>query len=135
MKELEHLVLSLEVQKFQLPQPAGAVEGGLNEDMTTPTPMFPMQQQPPFAQFFLYPHYTCSQIPNKYGSKTKASIADVEVTLIETHASLRILSRRSPRQLSKLVAGFQTIYLSILHLNVTAMDPLVLYYISAKVRT
>lgn len=88
---------------------------------------------PPFAQFFVYPQYTWSQIPNKYTSKTKAAIADIEVTLIETHANLRILSRRSPRQLSKMVVGFQTLHLSILHLNVTTMDPLVLYSISAKV--
>ena len=88
---------------------------------------------PPFAQFFMYPQYTWSQIPNKYTSKTKASIADIEVTLIETHANLRILSRKVPSLLSKLVAGFHSLYLSILHLNVTTMDPLVLYSISAKV--
>ncbi|XP_040985884.1 transcription factor bHLH71-like [Juglans microcarpa x Juglans regia] len=131
VKVLEHLLQSLEAQKLQRPQP-GVVESGQNEDMTT-TPKFLMQQRPPFAQFFAYPQYTWSQIPNKYASKTKAAIADIEVTLIETHASLRILSRRSPRQLSKLVADFQTLYLSILHLNVTTMDPLVLYSISAKV--
>ncbi|XP_018812455.2 transcription factor bHLH71-like [Juglans regia] len=129
VKVLEHLLQSLEAQKLQRPQPG---ESGLNEDMTT-TPKFLKQQRPPFAQFFAYPQYTWSQIPNKYASKTKAAIADIEVTLIETHASLRILSRRSPRQLSKLVAGFQTLCLSILHLNVTTMDPLVLYSISAKV--
>ncbi|KAG6636202.1 transcription factor bHLH71-like [Carya illinoinensis] len=131
VKELEQLLQSLEVQKLQRPQP-GVVESDLNEDMTT-TPKFLMQQRPPFAQFFVYPQYTWSQIPNNYAWKTKAAIADIEVTLIETHASLRILSRRSPRQISKLVAGFQTLYLSILHLNVTTMEPLVLYSISAKV--
>ncbi|KAG2680284.1 hypothetical protein I3843_11G093800 [Carya illinoinensis] len=131
VKELEQLLQSLEAQKLRRPQP-GVVESDLNEDMTT-TPKFLMQQRPPFAQFFVYPQYTWSQIPNKYASKTKAAIADIEVTLIETHASLRILSRRSRRQISKLVAGFQTLYLSILHLNVTTMETLVLYSISAKV--
>ncbi|KAB1215989.1 Transcription factor bHLH96 [Morella rubra] len=127
VKELEHHLQSLEAQKLQpIHEPAGA--RGLNEDTTTSKFL-----QRPFSQFFLYPQYTWSQIPNKYTSKTKAAIADIEVTLIETHANLRILSRRSPRQLSKLVAGFQTLYLPILHLNVTTMDPLVLYSISAKV--
>ena len=88
---------------------------------------------PPFAQFFVYPQYTWSQISNKYISKTRAAIADIEVTLIETHASLRILLRRSPKQLSKLVAGFQTLHLTVLHLNVTTLNPLVLYSISVKV--
>lgn len=128
VKELEHHLQSLEAQKLQpIHEPAGA--RGLNEDTTTSKFL-----QRPFSQFFLYPQYTWSQIPNKYTSKTKAAIADIEVTLIETHANLRILSRRSPRQLSKLVAGFQALYLPILHLNVTTMDPLVLYSISAKVR-
>lgn len=88
---------------------------------------------PPFSQFFVCPQYKWSQMPNKYATKSKAAIADIEVTLIETHANVRILSHNSPRQLSKMIAGFQTLYLTILHLNVTTMDHLVLYSISAKV--
>ena len=130
MKELEHLLQTLEAQKLQILQPAGVGGLNVNEDTTGTVSKF---MPPPFAQFFAYPQYTWSQIPNKYTSKTKAAIADIEVTLIETHANLRILWRKSPRQLSKLVAGFQTLHLTILHLNVTTMDPLVLYSISAKV--
>nr|GMD74743.1 transcription factor bHLH71-like [Ipomoea batatas] len=84
-------------------------------------------------RFFSYPQYTCSpQLPNKYISKSKAAIADIEVTLIETHANIRILSMRRVRQLSKIVATFQTMCLSTLHLNVTTLDSLILYSISAK---
>ena len=128
MKELEHLLQTLEAQKLRVLQ---QVRPGAANEETTNSKLL----SPPFAQFFMYPQYTWSQsqIPNKYTSKTKATIADIEVTLIETHANLRILSRKGPRQLSKLVAGFQSLYLSILHLNVTTMDPLVLYSISAKV--
>ncbi|KAJ7953443.1 Transcription factor [Quillaja saponaria] len=125
VKELEHRLQSLEAQKFQLLQQGMSAEA--NEDTSIDKFM------PLFAQFFVYPQYTYSQTPNRYTSKTTASIADIEVTLIETHANLRILSRRSPRQLSKLVAGFQTLCLTILHLSITTMDPLVLYSISAKV--
>ncbi|KAJ1395642.1 Myc-type, basic helix-loop-helix [Sesbania bispinosa] len=125
VKELEHLMQSLEAQKYQLLHQGVAQS---SEDAAISKFL-----RPPFANFFMYPQYTWSQAPNKYTSQTKAAIADIEVTLIETHANLRILSRRSPRQLSKLVSGFQTLYLTILHLNVTTMDPLVLYSISAKV--
>ncbi|KAK8520736.1 hypothetical protein V6N13_076870 [Hibiscus sabdariffa] len=134
VKELEHLLQSLEAEKLRvLPQvrPVAAAAatndetGNTNSQLLSPTP---------FAQFSMHPdQYTRSQVPNKYTSKTKAATADVEVTLIETHANLRIVSRKGPTQLSKLVAGFQSLYLSILHLNVTTMDPLVLYSISAKV--
>ncbi|XP_022756343.1 transcription factor bHLH71-like [Durio zibethinus] len=127
VKELEHLLQTLEAQKLRVlhqVRPADA-----NELETTNSILL----SPPFPQFFMYPQYTWSQIPNKYTSKTKASIADIEVTLIETHANLRILSRKGPRLLSKIVTGFESLYLSILHLNVITVDPLVLYSISAKV--
>ncbi|KAJ7943832.1 Transcription factor [Quillaja saponaria] len=126
VKELEHQLQSLEAQKYQLIQ-QGMATVQANEDASI------AKFKPPFAQSLVCPHYTLSQTPNRYTSKTKASIADIEVTLIETHANLRIMSQRSPRQLSKLVAGFQTLCLTILHLNVTTMEPFVLYSISAKV--
>ncbi|KAF1875215.1 hypothetical protein Lal_00007831 [Lupinus albus] len=126
VKELEHLLQSLETKKMQLLD-KGVAQA--NEDTTIPKIM-----TPPFAQFFVHPQYTWSQTPNKHTSKSKSgAIADIEVTLIETHASVRILSKRRLRQLSKLVAGFQTLYLTMLHLNVTTMDSLVLYSVSAKV--
>lgn len=131
VKELEHLLQSLEAQKFilsQQQQQQQEDEGGHNNNFNeSSTP-------PPFSQFFSYPQYTCSQIPNKYTSKSKAAIADIEVTLIETHANIRILSHKRLTQLSKMVACFQTLHMSVLHLNVTTLDPLVLYSISVKVR-
>ncbi|KAL8150539.1 hypothetical protein V2J09_020347 [Rumex salicifolius] len=58
---------------------------------------------------------------------------EIEATLMESHANLRILSKRNPLQLSKLIAGLQLLHMSILHLSVTSMDTLVLYSINAKV--
>ncbi|KAK8476392.1 hypothetical protein V6N13_096320 [Hibiscus sabdariffa] len=129
VKELEHLLQTLEAEKLRVLQqvrPATA-----NEDTTSTDSK--LLSSPPFSQFFMHPQYTWSQIPNGYTSKSKASTADIEVTLIETHANLRIRSRKGPTQLSKLVAGFQSLHLSILHLNVTTVDPFVLYSISVKV--
>ncbi|XP_074315853.1 transcription factor bHLH94-like [Silene latifolia] len=70
---------------------------------------------------------------NKFTLKSSSAAADVEVTLIETHANLRILFKKNPRQLSKLVSGFQSLRLTILHLSVTTLVPLVLYSFSVKV--
>ena len=130
MKELEHLLQSLEAQKFLTLQES-AVRDSTTQTTTTANAatFFPT----PFSQFFGYPQYTSSQIPNKYTSKSNADVADIEVTLIETHANIRILSRRRLRQLSKLIGGFHTLYFTILHLSVTTLDPLVLYSVSAKV--
>lgn len=136
VKELEHLLLSLEAQKLQLIQ-----SNIVNEDSSTTSNSRVVQSvMSPFSQFLGYDipqghSWFHQQSPNKYTSKTRADIADIEVTLIETHANLRILTRRiSPRQLSKLVAGIQTHQLTILHLTVNTIYPFVLYSISVKVR-
>lgn len=143
VKELEHLLQTLETRKHKMLQ---GVRGTKVDDSSSSSSCGTGTRTgtgiaankfvpPPFSQFFVYPQYTWSQMPNKYTSKSRAAVADIEVTLIETHANLRILSHKSPRLLSKMVAGFQTLHLTILHLNVTTMDPLVLYSISAKVCT
>lgn len=143
VKELEHHLQSLEAQKFILLE-QNKLRGMIMSEETTNSSSSPDSPSPPFAQFFSYPQYTCSSQSqsqsqlansnNKYmTSKSKAAVADIEVTLIETHANVRILSQRRLRQLSKLVTAFHTLYLSILHLNLTTLDPLVLYSISAKV--
>ena len=59
--------------------------------------------------------------------------ADVEVTMVESHALLKIRTRRPPKQLSKLVRGLQGLRLTILHLNVTKLDGVALYSFSVKV--
>ncbi|CAA6658865.1 unnamed protein product [Spirodela intermedia] len=59
--------------------------------------------------------------------------ADIEVTMVESHANLKILSRRRPRHLINTVAGLQSLRLSVLHLNVTSHDQTVLYSFSLKV--
>ncbi|TXG47983.1 hypothetical protein EZV62_027277 [Acer yangbiense] len=125
VKELEQLFQSLEAQKLhQLVQSLTSRKE--NSSSSSTNKFLP----PNFSQFF---QNTWSQIPRKYIT-SKAALDDIEVTLIDQrHASFRIVSRRCPKQLSKLVILFQSIQLSILHLNVTTMDPFVLYSICAKV--
>ncbi|XP_073126325.1 transcription factor bHLH71 [Henckelia pumila] len=118
VKELEQTLQSLEAKKHKL------IHAKMSPNKADP--------QNPFAQFFTYPQFSCGG-NNKYTSQSKAAVADIEVTLIETHASIRILSRRRVRQLSKIVAAFHSVCFTILHLNVTTLDSLVLYSISAKV--
>lgn len=61
------------------------------------------------------------------------AIADIEVTMVESHANLKVLSRRRPKQLLKLLVGLQHLQLTTLHLNVTTVDQMVLYSFSLKV--
>ncbi|CAL5013054.1 unnamed protein product [Urochloa decumbens] len=65
-----------------------------------------------------------------------STVADVEVTMVESHASLKLLSRRRPRQLLRLVAGLQGHRLTVLHLNAAsevAGGDMALYSLSLKV--
>ncbi|KAF8671989.1 hypothetical protein HU200_049809 [Digitaria exilis] len=95
---------------------------------------------PPFAQFFAYPQYVWCHSPRDAGAAAedggggRPGVADIEVTLVETHASLRVMTRRRPGQLLGLVTGLQqALRLAVLHLSVTTMDALALYSISVKV--
>ncbi|VFQ66428.1 unnamed protein product [Cuscuta campestris] len=128
VKELEHHLQLLEAQKLRLgggggratTETAAATPPPEAAGETTPPP------PPPFSQFFAHPQYTTA----------KGTAADIEVTLVETHANVRIRWRRGGgggRQVSKLVAAFEALHMSVLHLNVTTFHPLVLYSISAKV--
>nr|XP_010926342.1 transcription factor bHLH94 [Elaeis guineensis] len=129
VKELEQLLQSLEVQK-RLKQRSDATE-----------------LAPPFAGFFTFPQYSScssgsshsssssssSSIANEAAAKNRSAMADIEVTMVESHANLKVLSRRRPNQLLKMVVGLQNTGLTTLHLNVTTVDQLVLYSLSLKV--
>ncbi|KAF3791971.1 Transcription factor [Nymphaea thermarum] len=122
VKELEHLVQSLEAQKRMKQKESGG------------TP-------PSLADLPTFQKHSCTllgpsrcSVTSEPVAENRSGVADVEVALVESHASLKILSRSRPRQLLKLVAGFQSLRLAVLHLNVTSIEEMVLYSVSAKVR-
>ncbi|XP_048553279.1 transcription factor bHLH94-like [Triticum urartu] len=87
---------------------------------------------PPFAGFFTYPQYVC-RLPPRDDADDRAGAADIEVTLVETHASVRVMAPRRPGQLLRMVAGMEALRLTVLHLNVTTLGSLALYSLSVKV--
>ncbi|XVE89720.1 hypothetical protein DITRI_Ditri20bG0018300 [Diplodiscus trichospermus] len=93
----------------------------------------------PFAEFFTFPQYSTmgdnSISMNDHQSmvETQSAMADIEVTMVESHANLKIRSKRRPAQLLKVVSGLNCMRLTILHLNVTTVDQTVLYSLSVKV--
>lgn len=127
VKELEHLLSTLEAKKLESLEKEMQEE---NEDSVRGKLFSSVSSGAPFSQLLMH---STDQNSSKFTSKSRASSAEIEVTLIETHANLRILSRRSHRQLLKLIAGLQALRLTILHLNLTHFHPLVLYSISLKV--
>ncbi|KAK7275806.1 hypothetical protein RIF29_16930 [Crotalaria pallida] len=108
---------------------------------------FPFSSSP-FAEFFMFPQYSTratwgmnqqatseammAQNQNQNQNQSCA-VADIEVTLVDSHANIKILSKKQPGQLMKMVVGLQSLSLSILHLNLTTVDDMVLTSVSVKV--
>ncbi|KAK8605174.1 hypothetical protein V6N13_082626 [Hibiscus sabdariffa] len=96
-----------------------------------------------FDEFFRFPQYSTSpklgdgkdsiSMNDKAMVGTQSAIADIEVTVVESHVNLRIRSETRPAQLFKVVSGLNSMRLNILHLNVTTVDQTVLYSLSVKV--
>ncbi|KAL1569666.1 transcription factor bHLH96-like [Salvia divinorum] len=84
-----------------------------------------------FSNFFTFPQY--STRPSAAVEQRQSRIADIEVMMVECHANIKVSTKRHPKQLLKLVTGFQSIGLTILHLNITTVDQSVLYSFSVKV--
>lgn len=135
VKELEQLLQSLQAQKRK----RDCEEFGCSPNSPTP-----------FNGFFLSPQYTSysAQWNSRYAvdktnsfndtgneliAENRSAVADIEVTMIETHASIKILSLKRPGQLMKTIDALQRLRMTILHLNITTIDQTVLYSFNVKI--
>ncbi|KAE9618979.1 hypothetical protein Lal_00047259 [Lupinus albus] len=95
----------------------------------------------PFSEFFTFPQYSTTTtgcdnsvtISEEQAGKVQCCIADIEVTMVESHANLKIRSKKRPKQLLKIVSGLHSMRLIILHLNVTTSGEIILYSLCVKV--
>ncbi|XP_066328565.1 transcription factor bHLH94-like [Miscanthus floridulus] len=133
VKELEQLLQSLEAQKRR--------QGGCTEPPPPPAP---------FAGFFTFPQYSTAATGvvgssdsagsggdqsggGCAGAGARRGVADIEVALAESHANVKVLAPRRPRQLLRMVVALQCLGLTVLHLNVTTTaDHLAFYSLSLK---
>ncbi|XP_060185330.1 transcription factor bHLH94-like [Lycium barbarum] len=101
----------------------------------------PNSCHPLFSSFFTFPQYSTGH-HHSHGHPKAApngaadggsGVADIEVTMAESHANIKVLSRKQPKQLLKIVTWLHAMFLTVLHLNVTAVDHMVLYSFSVKV--
>ncbi|KAE9598116.1 hypothetical protein Lalb_Chr15g0077111 [Lupinus albus] len=94
----------------------------------------------PFSDFFTFPQYSTSAsfcenslAMNEQMSEVKCGIADIEVAMMETHANLKIRSKKRPKQLLKIISSLHVMHLTVLHLNVNTSGEIALYCLSVKV--
>ncbi|XP_076909642.1 transcription factor bHLH94-like [Bidens hawaiensis] len=123
VKELEQKLQTLEVQKRAMHQ-----QTNRNNGYSPPLP---------FGEFFTFPQYSIRSANEGGGSadvvdNRAPAMAEIEVTMVENHANLKILSRKRHRQLLRMVGELQCLWLTVLHLNVTTVDNMVFYSLSVK---
>ncbi|KAK4726268.1 hypothetical protein R3W88_031185 [Solanum pinnatisectum] len=120
VKELEHNLQTLQAKK--------AFISRLEKSDISLSPLF--------ADFFSFPRYSncsCESLVAVEKSRPLQMSHDIQVNLVESHVNLKILSKRRPKQLMKIVVGLQCLWPTILHLNVTTVhDQIVLYSITTK---
>jgi hypothetical protein len=126
VKELEQLLQSLEDQKRRRSQ---------------------LPSAPPFTGLFTSPQYShfagvgadgtgAGSGDVESGRGLRRGVADVEVAVAESHANVKVLAPRRPRQLLRMVVAMQCLGLTVLHVSATATaDHLVFYSFSLKVST
>lgn len=123
VKELEQILQSLQFQKIKRE----------NADRTDPKnclSILPPHQLSAPCNSKCVVDTSSSQLRE---AEDKSSIADIEVTLIETHGSLKILSKKKHGQLLKIITALEGFHMTILHLNITSMDEAVLFSFNVKV--
>nr|VDD22837.1 unnamed protein product [Brassica oleracea] len=126
LKELEHHLQSIEppLKSATVPVDTGSAAAAADQINTIAASSLGQ-----FSEFFAFPQY--SSRPSS--SSVAEGMAEIEVTMVESHASVKILAKKRPKQLLKLAASIQNLKLTVLHLNVTTCDDSVLYSISLKV--
>ncbi|XP_051192403.1 transcription factor bHLH94 [Lolium perenne] len=116
VKELEQLLQSLEAEKRR---------------------RSPLPSAPPFTGLFTSPQYSAGigadSGDSENGRGVRRGLADVEVAVAESHANVKVLAPRRPRQLLRMAVAMQCLGLTVLHLSATATaDHLVFYSFSLK---
>ncbi|XP_021896891.1 transcription factor FAMA isoform X2 [Carica papaya] len=131
VRELEQLLQCLESQKRRrLLGEAQVRQMGDSSSMTG-------VQQPPLIFPAPLPQLPTDQIFDagirEETAENKSCLADVEVKVLGFDAMIKILSRRRPGQLIKIIAALEDLQLNILHTNITTIEQTVLYSFNVKV--
>ncbi|URE05164.1 Helix-loop-helix DNA-binding domain [Musa troglodytarum] len=112
VKELEQHLLSLRAQKW--------LQASVSVSSSAPA------LHDGFFTSSQYMGYSQSQ-------EEDATAVDVEATLVQGHVNLKVAAQRRRGQLVRAMAAMEELRLSILHLNITTLEPpSTLYYINLK---
>ncbi|CAH8320438.1 unnamed protein product [Eruca vesicaria subsp. sativa] len=92
----------------------------------------PNQSTNIFSHFFNFPQYSTASSRHHHHDRL-ALVADVEVTMVEMHANIKVLTKTRPRLMFKMINAFDSLGLSILHVNLATSNNKSLFTFSVKV--
>ncbi|XP_020112021.1 transcription factor FAMA [Ananas comosus] len=144
VRELEQLLQCLESQKRRrLYGSAEAPRTVMDAAALVPVQHQPLQQQQQQQQqqpFYPFPDDNVKILDldptgalREEMAENKSCLADIEVRLLGFDAMIKILSRRRPGQLLKIIAALEDLQFSILHTNITTIEQTVLYSFNVKI--
>ncbi|CAH9080449.1 unnamed protein product [Cuscuta europaea] len=123
VRELEQLLECLESQKRRrLYGDAGSAPVIGDSSTTSQPPLFPVPAN----------EYEVAGICEDTAG-SKSCLADVEVKLLGSDGIIKILCRRRPGQLIKVIAALEDLHLNILLTNITTIEQTVLYSFNVKI--
>ncbi|KAG1354730.1 transcription factor bHLH57 [Cocos nucifera] len=140
IKELEQLLLSLQAEKQQRTSAAvsskcTAIPRSSSEEDAGPRGAAPAS----LKGFFISPQYTSYSQSRQQRRRVKEEEddgeesteevgVDVEATVVQGHVNLKVAARRGAGQLVRAIAALEELCLSVLHLNITSLDPSSILY-------
>ena len=90
-----------------------------------------------FSYFFTSPFSFSSFRSRLFMASTDRNnpnnVIDVEVSMADCNARIKIRCRKFPKQLRKIVSGLHSLRLTVLHLNVSTAHEIALYSFTLKV--
>ena len=104
-------------RKSLSPSPAGT---------PSPRPVLQLATQPDHSPFGF-------ESVGEVGACCNSSVADVEARISGSNVILKIISRRIPGQILKIIAVLEKFSFEVLHLNISSMEDTVLYSFVVKV--
>jgi hypothetical protein len=103
-----------------------------NQPQSLPPQQIPLY--PPFAPVDLETSCTGAALVQEETAENKSCIAEIEVKMLGLDVFVKILTRRRPGQLIRMVAALEEeMQFSIMHTNITTIDQTVLYSLTIKV--
>ncbi|XP_071707119.1 transcription factor FAMA isoform X2 [Rutidosis leptorrhynchoides] len=136
VRELEQLLQCLESQKRR--KLYGDTPRVVGDSSVLPIVQQSQQGLPSPALFYPSPDDQMKLVEYEGGLKeeiaeSKSCLADIEVRLLGFDAMIKILCRRMPGQLIKIIASLEDLQFNILHTNITTIEQTVLYSFNVKV--